>query len=423
MLFLFFIFLLLQQNLAYLTKIGIIVNLDELIIILLLLMLLLKKIILKRNFCKSKIALALFLLIIFGLVSTFMHRLVPFPIALGGLLLFLKGFILFYIFLNSDLNQFELNKFRKMFYIVGIITLCYAVLGVIWPHFFLESIGVTYQARFGIPALQSFLGHPGAFAALMGICFCFSFAEALIRKKSIYILMSVIFLISIIFSMRRTTLLGVLIAFFSVLLLKEVRKKIAFRIVFTHINIILVVLTLFSGIIFVSYENLVVSYIKHESPRLFLLKAGIKIAKDYFPLGAGFGTFSGGINQKFYSPLFYKYRLNYISGLSESTRNFINDTFWPHILAETGVLGFICYVWIIVIFFLICLKAIKYFFDQDKLIFSIASTMILILGLVESTKATFFEISLWAFFYFGSIAILQSWLCNNKKNNENSPDS
>ena len=36
--------------------------------------------------------------------------------------------------------------------------------------------------------------------------------------------------------------------------------------------------------------------------------------------------------------------------------------------------------------------------------------MLLLLSVVESTKATFYEMSLWTFFYFGSVGILQSWL-------------
>ncbi|MCA9406035.1 MAG: hypothetical protein KC684_05820, partial [Candidatus Omnitrophica bacterium] len=46
--------------------------------------------------------------------------------------------------------------------------------------------------------------------------------------------------------------------------------------------------------------------------------------------------------------------------------------------------------------------------------FAIVTLMMLILSLVESSKATFYEMSLWTFFYFGSLAILQSWLSRDR---------
>lgn len=417
-LFFFFLFLIFQGVIAYLTKAGIIYNFDELGVLCMAVLLILRKLITKQPFYISNIDIPLVFLISIGLISSIVFKIVPFSIALGGLLLFLKGFIIFYIFMSVEIDVTDIKRFSSLLYIIGIFTLIYGVLGLIWPGFFLAKIGVSFSGRFGIPALQSFLGHPGGFSAFMGILFCFSFAGALIKNKLRYYILPSLFFLGIIFSLRRTTLTGVFLIVLFVILSKSIQKIIGLRFSFKTIFVILTVFIVFLGLGVILYKDLSTYYVAQESPRSELLKTGLKISADYFPLGAGFGTYSGGINQKFYSPLFYKYQLNNIWGLSESQPSFINDTFWPHVLAETGVFGFICYVLIIWIFFSICFKSMKYFKDNEKVGFAVVSIFLLLISLVESTKATFYEMTLWTFFYFGSIGILQSWIARARNNED-----
>lgn len=72
------------------------------------------------------------------------------------------------------------------------------------------------------------------------------------------------------------------------------------------------------------------------------------IIVDYFPLGPGFGTFNTEAAAQFYSPLYIKYDLDNIYGLSESDyrteSDFLHDTFYP-VLAQFGILGFFFYGW------------------------------------------------------------------------------
>lgn len=71
-----------------------------------------------------------------------------------------------------------------------------------------------------------------------------------------------------------------------------------------------------------------------------------KIIWDYFPFGSGLGSFGTAAAAKEYSPLYYKYHLDKIWGLSPDSPMFLADCFYPT-LAEFGVVGIFlfCVFW------------------------------------------------------------------------------
>ena len=72
-------------------------------------------------------------------------------------------------------------------------------------------------------------------------------------------------------------------------------------------------------------------------PESFKVAFG-KIIWEYFPFGPGFGTFGVAAVVKYYSPLYYKYNLHTIWGLSPDWPAFLADAFYPT-LAQFGVVG------------------------------------------------------------------------------------
>lgn len=71
-----------------------------------------------------------------------------------------------------------------------------------------------------------------------------------------------------------------------------------------------------------------------------------QILIDYFPFGSGLGSFCTAAAAKEYSPLYYKYGLNKIWGMSPDFNSFIADCYYPG-LAEFGVVGifFFLFFW------------------------------------------------------------------------------
>lgn len=77
--------------------------------------------------------------------------------------------------------------------------------------------------------------------------------------------------------------------------------------------------------------------------RLKMMKDGITIAQQHFPIGAGFGTFGTTVAYEMKSPFYYEF--GYMSGYYENQP--VGDVFWPGIFAEAG--------WIGTFFFAICI--------------------------------------------------------------------
>lgn len=73
-------------------------------------------------------------------------------------------------------------------------------------------------------------------------------------------------------------------------------------------------------------------------------KAAMIIFKEYFPFGSGLGTFSTNAAAEYYSPLYYKYGLSDVWGLTPENPMFLADTFYP-VLAEYGIVGVFLFLW------------------------------------------------------------------------------
>ena len=73
------------------------------------------------------------------------------------------------------------------------------------------------------------------------------------------------------------------------------------------------------------------------APRAAFMNAGLEIAEDYAPFGAGLGTFGGAAAVAFDSDLFYKYLIAYEWYFDHGL--YLTDTYWPKVIAESGFIG------------------------------------------------------------------------------------
>ena len=64
---------------------------------------------------------------------------------------------------------------------------------------------------------------------------------------------------------------------------------------------------------------------------------------DYIPFGSGLGSFGVAAAAKEYSPLYYKYHLDEVWGLTPDNPMFLADAFYPT-LAEYGILGLVLFL-------------------------------------------------------------------------------
>ena len=72
--------------------------------------------------------------------------------------------------------------------------------------------------------------------------------------------------------------------------------------------------------------------------------AGDIILKDYVPFGSGFASFATNAAAVHYSPLYYKYKLDEVWGLSPDNPMFLADAYYPT-LAQFGLVGIFFFLW------------------------------------------------------------------------------
>lgn len=185
----------------------------------------------------------------------------------------------------------------------------------------------------------------GESAALGQIALCcamiyYLFSKQTKRNRNIAILIMLLGLIS-----GKSKYFGECVAFISLVIF--VKSKINF----TSVSTLLKVAALGCVVIFFTWTKFNAYYVEgfqddaQEMARPLTYETGMKIMfKDYIPFGSGLGSFGTAAAAKEYSPLYYKYQLNTIWGLTPDNPMFLADAFYPT-LAEFGLVGLFFFLW------------------------------------------------------------------------------
>lgn len=182
-------------------------------------------------------------------------------------------------------------------------------------------------------------------AALGQIALCcgmiyFLFTEHTKRNRNIAIFLMLLGLAS-----GKSKYIGECIAFIA--LVVYVDKKIRFDNMATYLKVGL----LGTVIIFFTWTKFNAYYVEgfqedaERMARPETYKTGLLIMKDYFPFGSGLGTFACAAAAKEYSPLYYKYGIDNIWGLTPENPMFLADTFYPIVYSQFGFFGALMFLW------------------------------------------------------------------------------
>ena len=110
-----------------------------------------------------------------------------------------------------------------------------------------------------------------------------------------------------------------------------------------------------------------------------LFYTALRIAREGFPFGSGFGTFGSRVSQVQYSPLYYKYSLMNTIGLMPTHPNYICDSFIACIIAESGWLGTAAYAGIIICILIRLFRSQRLFGELPELRFPVFAAFSLII--------------------------------------------
>ena len=320
------------------------------------------------------IALVIFELI--GLISGFASKIQGVGPTLVDAFTCVKFFIYYLstrILTKDKLTEkyfFSLNNICKIFAVVLFVLALHDAFMTPWfPvadfRYFTESITLG----FGHPEYLSRV----CFSLILVLCYNYRYF-----KHNIYYIMMLTVVMFL--SFRTKSFVCVFILFVMYIYFFKLRLK----------SITPIALAGAAGIGYFGYDSFVFYYIEHEQcARALLTKDGLYLAKQYFPLGTGFGTFASYIASAFYSKLyiFLGYYNMYGTGLDEVEGNALSDTFWPIVYTQTGVFGFIAFIIALFSMIFYIIKSRK----TDLYFFWIAMSLILYDLISTSASSAFFH--------------------------------
>lgn len=243
----------------------------------------------------------------------------------------------YFIFYNYKFEGYNLQGIAKRITCVLFVLLVFDVLFHIFP---------SDELRYGIRPTQLFYCVPTYFAGVLG------FLVALLSLKNtkqniVYIIMNLCMLISTL----RSKAFFVVVTYLFLLWHIKIRKK--------KLKVMQMVMLGLAGVL-LAWNQIYFYYIELSgaSARSVLTIKSIEIAKDYFPIGVGFASYASHAAALAYSPVYYLYGVDAFWELSPNNPHaFLDDTFWPIIVAQSGFVGVVCYICLLCVIFKCLVKA------------------------------------------------------------------
>jgi hypothetical protein len=356
---------------------------------------------------KSEIDLILICLVLIALGSSFIQG-TPLNILGSQFLLYIKGFLFFYVFIYLPVTIRIMKTYRRIFFWAGIVLFFLGMIDLAAPAQFRSFIGTSpfVEYRYNIPSIKSLFSHPAIFGWFMNFLALYCFASFIVFKKGTYLVLGLIFFSGSFLSMRLKAIIGLFASIWMGIVIYPLGK--GKRVVVLIFLILMVIIIIFLGspisdLLEAKYKMYVTAETSMEIARNALAIKSIDVAKDKFPFGAGLGRYGSWISRIHYSPIYYQYGLSHVWGLSEDFPVFINDTFWPMILGETGVFGFILFVAVLIIFLVVLFKNTRTQENPYAKAYFLGTFMILIESIFESIAAPVYVQPPYAFFIFGAV--------------------
>ncbi len=189
---------------------------------------------------------------------------------------------------------------------------------------------------------------PGELAFYSGIAFIYFFFRWQSKRSfscNIWMLLALLVLLS---SMSRLEVVGTFfgVMFSLIMSVNQQKKKIMYgQYILLLIPTIMLLIPLFRQ----SYEQLQLYDIANSNAsRVVFYYYSVVLAGMFFPFGAGLGTYGGQAALLFDSNLYHQ--LGFDMFWWFRMRIYLNDTFWPHILGESGIVGiffYLCFLYIL----------------------------------------------------------------------------
>lgn len=269
------------------------------------------------------------LFVISGLFSSFLYKYQPFgSVALPDLLLSTKFFLWIYLGVYvcqksrenpEDMLGLLARHAGYLLFFLFILT----VFDIIF-HLFNQYVDI----KMGMRAVGLYEG-AASLASTAASLMCF----AIMGQKKLRWSKEIIYGLCVLMATLRFKSLAAVAVFVLFFFYGETVKK---RIKWWHVVILGFVA------VFVAKDQIAAAFTSGVA-RYILFIVGFRIMKDYFPFGTGFGTYASYYSKVRYSPVYGMYHISSVYGLTQQKASFVNDTFWPMVFGQTGLLGTLGY--------------------------------------------------------------------------------
>ncbi|WP_315071221.1 hypothetical protein [uncultured Clostridium sp.] len=340
-----------------------------------------------------KIIVLFFVLLFWGIMGNILYNIQPQKIAIYKDVLAISKFVVCYVFTLIVSNNIDkdllLKKVANRSRIYLTIIFIFLIINLI------HDIGMSMDIRYGIRSYKFLYEHPTYLVSAVVILLCTVLSDE--RKKyDIFIIFEA--LVILFFTLRNKAFVFILGYFFMKMVMKYAK---AIKIRYILILAVIGIVSTYNKIMeYASY------YLTAARPALFIV--GFMLAKRYFPFGSGFGTFASDLSGEYYSPLYYEYGINVVTGITETDYSYIGDTFWPYVYGQFGFIGLFLFLLIILNIF----KSIQRRYELRKKA-QYAAFLILLYILIASTAESIFTDVTGCF----SFAVIALYLGNNAIDN------
>lgn len=280
-----------------------------------------------------------------GMISSVIHM-VPLGTSLTGAFLFLKGPLLAFAVAQLDWRREDLRVIARWGGAVIVAIMATCVLNALSPEAWNAIVGRTgtVSERGGFMSLSGPFDHPVGLGTTMSLSFvAVSAYRSLVRRTPVSLVLLIGTGLACLMSFRRKSVVSALAVVVGLRMVMPLPR--AFYLVGLAVLLPVAVIIgwdTISGII----TGTITEYTAdtNETARIRLTMDSLPLALGAFPLGVGFGRFASFTAAEDYSPLYEQLGYHWIWGMQpEGEESFLSDTFWPAPLAETGVLGMLCY--------------------------------------------------------------------------------
>ncbi len=288
--------------------------------------------------------------VVIGLVSAILNE-VPVLQVLHQLVISLKFPYLLMVLLgqNKPLELFfAYLKLAKIILVICLMLIIWQLLdGSSYDDFFSNGfhkntllLGGGVQQSRGVGVFS----HPGQMAIFSGTLTIFFF-YIFMSSKLFYYRNSFLWLLisglALFLTFSRLEIFATIVALISTYFLTSIGGSKYVKRVLKMFFIIGIGFLIYPVLSFIYIQSVPIGIFESLDPRVVFAVKGMQIASDYFPFGSGLGTYGGYIAAVYNSPIYIDYGFQnyywYLQG------HFMGDTFWSHILGESGFLGFFLY--------------------------------------------------------------------------------